>query len=302
MTEISQFCVSSAPAPTRDYRTAVLFAVLCLVWGSTWLGLKLGVSLVPPATFAAARFLAAALPLLGWAAWRGRLRVPAATVAPGAVLMTALNYGLMAWGIARVPSGIAALVNLSTVPIATLLLAVAHRQARWSLASVGALVAGVAGLALLVAPAGDASAAGILAIAAGAACYAWGGVLTKGRPAADPVALAGWQSLIGGLLLAAAAAVLEPVDPGALLAPAALASIGVLALLGSVVGGSIYLALLARWSAPRLASYAFVCPLVALAEGALLTGALPGRAELGAALLLLLATGLGLAAQTRRTR
>jgi drug/metabolite transporter (DMT)-like permease len=295
--------VSPTPARTSGGLDLALFTVLCLVWGSTWLSLKLGVALVPPLTFAAARFLLAALPLLGWAACRGRLGVPAATVAPGAVLMTAVNYGLMSWGIARVPSGVAALVNLSTVPAATLLLAVVHRQAQFSGTAAAALLAGGAGLALLLAPGGDApGTAGMAAIAAGAACYGWGGVLTKRRPAADPVALAGWQSLAGGIMLAAAAAALEPIDLPALAAPAALAAIGFLALFGSVIGGSIYLALLARWSAPRLASYAFVCPLVALAEGALLTGTPPRPAEIGAALLLLLATGLGLAAQTRRTR
>ncbi|MFO1060079.1 MAG: EamA family transporter [Dongiaceae bacterium] len=295
---------ASRPA---DPASPALFALLCLVWGSTWLSLKLGVMAVPPLTFVAARFLLAAVPLLGWAAWRGRLAVPAATVAPGAVLMTAVNYGLMGWGVARVPSGVAALVNLSTVPAATLLLAVAYRQVRWSARAAASLACGGTGLALLLAPGGGAPIAiGGAAIAAGAACYAWGGVLTKQRPAADPVALAGWQSLAGGILLAAAALALEPRGMAALAAPAALANLGFLALFGSVIGGSVYLALLARWSAPRLASYAFVCPLVALAEGALLAGAVPRPAELGAALLLLLATALGLAArnpaQARRTR
>lgn len=272
-----------------------------MVWGSTWLSLKLGVSVVPPLTFVAGRFLLAAVPLLGWAAWRGRLAMPAATVVPGAVLMTAVNYGLMSWGITRVPSGVAALVNFSTVPAATLLLAVAHRQVRWSMRAAAALLAGGAGLALLFAPGGGAPAAeGVAAVAVGAACYSWGGVLTKRQPAADPMALAGWQSLAGGILLAVAALAFEPAGAAALATPAALANLGFLALFGSVIGGSVYLALLARWSAPRLASYAFVCPLVALAEGALLAGAVPRPAELGAALLLLLATGLGLAAQGSR--
>ncbi len=284
----------------------LLFALLCLVWGSTWLSLKVGVAAVPPLTFSAARFLAAAMPLIGWAVVRGRLGVPVATVAPGAVLMIALNYGLMAWGIVRVSSGIASVINLSTVPAATLLLAVAHRQARWSAASVAAVLIGGAGLTLLLAPRfGAADAGGMAAIGVGAGAYAWGGILTKQRPVADPVALAGWQSFFGGALLAAAALLLEPVDGAtfsALLAPAAVVNLAFLVVAGSVIGGSVYLMLLARWSAARVSAYAFVCPLIALAEGAVLAAEVPSRAEFCAAILLMLATGLVLAAQTRRSR
>ncbi len=329
--------LSTAKSGSSPY---LLFALLCLVWGSTWLSLKVGVATVPPLTFAAVRFLAAAVPLLGWAATRGGLRVSAATVAPSAVLMIAANYGLMAWGITRVPSGMASVINLSTVPTATLLLAVAHGQARWSATAVAAVLVGCAGLTLLfaprlapagaagmlapagaagmlapagaagmLAPAGAAGmlapvgAARMLAIAAGAAAYAWGGILTKRRPVADPVALAGWQCLAGGALLAAAALLLEPLDRAtlsALLASAALANLGFLVIAGSVLGGAVYLMLLARWSAISVAAYAFVCPLIALGEGAALGAECPRPAELGAAALLLLATGLSLAAQTRK--
>ncbi|MDA8050188.1 MAG: EamA family transporter [Rhodospirillales bacterium] len=162
---------------------AFLFAVLCLVWGSTWLSLKVGISTVPPLTFAALRFLAAALPLFCMAAARGRVRVPAATVLPGALLMVAVNYGLMAWGMTRVASGIASVINLSMVPMATLALSVAHGRARWSATVGAALMIGAAGLTMLFAPRfGGGGAGGMAAIGAGAAAYAWGGILTKDRP------------------------------------------------------------------------------------------------------------------------
>jgi drug/metabolite transporter (DMT)-like permease len=281
-----------------------LFALLCLAWGSTWLSLKFGVTTVPPLTFVAARFLVAAIPLLAWAATRGHLRVPARTVLPGAVLMVAVNYGLMAWGIVRVASGIAAVINLATVPAATLLLGVAHGEARWSARAAAGLLAGAAGLGLLFAPRfGAAEASGMAAIAAGATAYAWAAILTKRRPVADPVALAGSQCLVGGLLLAVAAAVLEApghAELSALAAPAVLANLGFLALAGSVIGGSVYLMLLARWDAGRVAAYAFVCPLIALAEGALLDSQTPSLTELAASALLLLATAFSLTAHPRR--
>jgi drug/metabolite transporter (DMT)-like permease len=289
-----------------DHAAPLLFALLCFAWGSTWLSLKIGVAAVPPLTFAAARFLLAAALLLAWAALRGTLAVPPATVVPGAALMVALNYGLMTWGIARVDSGIASVINLATVPTATLALAVAHGQARWSAAALLAVGAGAAGLGLLFGPRfGAGEVGGMLAIAVGAVAYAWGGILTKARPPADAIALAGWQSLAGGLLLAAAALLAEPVDAAtlaALAAPASLANLAFLAAAGSVVGGSVYLMLLARWDAARVSAYAFVCPLIALAEGALLDGQRPGAGELAAAALLLAATGFSLSAQARRPR
>jgi drug/metabolite transporter (DMT)-like permease len=282
-----------------DRTPYLLFALLCLVWGSTWLSLKIGVATVPPLTFTAARFLLAGLLLLLWAASRGTLRVPAMTVAPGAVLMIAVNYGLMAWGIVRVSSGIASVINLATVPTATLLLAVAHGQTRWSAPALTAVATGCAGLALMFGPRfGAAETGGMIAIAIGAAAYAWGGILTKRQPPVDPLALAGWQSLAGGVLLAATA----PWDGAALAAlasPVALANLAFL-VAGAVVGGSVYLMLLARWDAARVSAYAFVCPLIALAEGAVLDAESPSRAELGAAVLLLVATGFSLTAQTRK--
>jgi drug/metabolite transporter (DMT)-like permease len=283
---------------------ALLFTLLCLVWGSTWLSLKVGISTVPPLIFTAARFLVASVPLLAWAAARGRLRVPVATILPGAVLMIAVNYGMMAWGMTRVASGIAAVINLATVPIGTLVLGVAHGQARWSARAAAAVLTGAAGLAVLFSPGTGAAQTfgmqtiGMAAIAVGAACYAWGAILTKERPVADPLALAGWQSLLGGVLLASAALLTEPLDAStlaALQAPAALGNLAFLAI-AAVIGGSVYLMLLARWDAGRVATYAYVCPLIALAEGAALDAQLPSRAELAAIALLLVAIRFSLTA------
>jgi drug/metabolite transporter (DMT)-like permease len=291
--------LTAADSSADQGSSYLLFALLCLVWGSTWLALKRGVGTVPPLTYAAARFLLASLPLLGWAALRGRLQVPAATVVPGAGLMIAVNYGLMSWGITRVTGGVAAVINLATMPAAALVLGVVHGQTRWSLSAVAGVSAGAAGLLMLFGPRfGTTEAGGMAAIALGAVAWAWGALLTKRRPAADPVALAGWQSLAGGMLLAIAAPFVEPVGLAPLFTPAALGNLAFLVVAGSVVGGAAYLTLLARWDAARASAYAFVCPLIALAEEAILEGALPTRAERHAAALLMVATLLSLSART----
>ncbi len=291
--------MSAALSGTRygSVSGGLLFGLLCVVWGSTWLALKLGVSMLPPLSFAAARFLSAGLVLLGLAAGRGRLRVSLATVLPGAVLMIGVNYGLMAWGLTRVQSGVASVVNFSTIPTATLILSVFYGRVRCSAGAAAALVVGAAGLTLLIGPDFRIGRfAGMAAIAAGAAAYAWGAVLTKERPAADPLALAGWQSLSGGVLIALAAVMAEPVGKRALAALAAGMAVGDLAFLAlaSAIGGVVYLVLLARWEPGRVAAYAYVCPLIALAEGWAAGARLPGRSGLAAILLLLIATRLSL--------
>jgi drug/metabolite transporter (DMT)-like permease len=272
------------------------FALLCLAWGSTWLPLKHGVAHLPPLLFAASRFLAGGLVL--WLAG-GRTRPPAAaSLWPGAVLMVAANYGLMAWGAARAPSGLAATVNLATVPLSVLVFA--GRRPRRPQAA--ALALGIAGLVLLAWSSGrslgGAASAGLGAVALGAACYGIGTVrLEAARTTLPPVALSAWHCLTGGALLLGLSAALEPWDRAVwdiFLAPAALANWALLVLLGTILGFSLYLALLRRWSAASVASYAYVCPVVALALGFAIDGERPGPGELAASLALVVAAALAL--------
>ena len=297
----SEFSISQSTAPVKppapdsvSIRAIGGFALLCLAWGATWLPLKRGVAHLPPLLFVGTRFLAGGVVL--WLAG-GRTRPPPLGLLwPGAVLMIALNYGLMAWGAGRVPSGLAATVNLATVPLAILLGA----GRRPSAGQIAALVLGGAGLVLLAWSSGralgGAAPAGLGAVALGAACYGIGTVRMKAVPTTlSPVGLAAWHSLVGGALLLALSLCLEPWDRPVwteFLTPVALANWAVLVVLGTVVGFSLYLALLRRWSAAAVASYAYVCPVVALALGALVDGERPAHGELAASLALIVAAAL----------
>src|SRR5262245_13090142 len=96
---------ADAAAP-GNVQAAGLFALLCLMWGSGWLALKIGVTALPPLLFASSRFLAAGAVLLVALTVLGRVRtlltIPWRAALPGALLMFAVNYGLMAWGVTRV--------------------------------------------------------------------------------------------------------------------------------------------------------------------------------------------------------
>ena len=104
-------------------RNAVLFAVMCLVWGLTFLPVKIASGHVPPVFLACARFVFAGAALLAWAG-RDAFRVPAQAwprLAGTSLLVNAGSYSLVFWGVADAPTGLAAIVNMATIPIFSLL-------------------------------------------------------------------------------------------------------------------------------------------------------------------------------------
>ena len=283
-------------------KNAALFGVMCLVWGLTWLPVKIGAGHVPPIFLAAARFLIAGTLMLAWAG-RDALRVPGAVrprLLATALLVNTGNYALLFWGVAHAPTGLAAIVNFGTIPVFTLLASrglegepVAGRQ-------VAAIGLGLVGLALLfstralgalgTAPASPAELWGLAAIALGTLLYCLGAVLSRPIASTLPVlALAGWQTLIGGLGLAAVSFALEPVQARHFAELAIWPTLPALAFLvaaGSLAGFTIYMRLLRDWGAFRAGLYAFVSPVIAVGVGVVALGERFGLAEaLGAVLM-----------------
>jgi len=108
----------------------------------------------------------------------------------------------------------------------------------------------------------------------GTLSYAWGAIVSKPLVREmQPVAVAFWETLIGGLALLAVSWVLEPAPAyTALLAGRPLAGLAFLVLGGSLVGFLVYLWLLREWGAFRAGLYAFVSPIIAVAVGVLWAG------------------------------
>jgi drug/metabolite transporter (DMT)-like permease len=102
----------------QAWKTLLAFAIIYLVWGSTFLAIRVGVSEVPPFLLAAMRFLIAGLVLYGWMIARGE-RSPSGrewmSAFSLAVLIFVGDYGLVFWAEQRVPSGVAA-VMMATIP------------------------------------------------------------------------------------------------------------------------------------------------------------------------------------------
>jgi drug/metabolite transporter (DMT)-like permease len=101
------------------WKKLLAFAIIYLVWGSTFLAIRVGVREVPPFTLAAMRFLAAGLVIYVWTIARGE-RSPSrrewASASILAVLIFVLDYGLLFGAEQRVPSGVAA-VMMATIPV-----------------------------------------------------------------------------------------------------------------------------------------------------------------------------------------
>ncbi|MEN5081400.1 EamA family transporter [Bosea sp. TWI1241] len=282
-------------------RNAALFALMCLVWGLTWLPVKVGVQHVPPVFLAAARFLIAGVLMLLIAGPR-RFAVPSGL--HGRVLLTALmlntgNYALLFWGTAKAPTGLAAIVNFATIPLFTIIAARLVAGEAIGPRKLAAIGLGTVGLGFLFATRAFGAAAGaadpleiwgLAAIAAGTALYCVGAVLS--RPMMNDVptlTLAGWQTLIGGVGLALVSLALEPVTMAHVRALASWPVLPALAFLvvgGSLIGFTVYMRLVGAWGAFRAGLYAFVSPAIAVGAGVVALGEPFGPSEaLGAALM-----------------
>ena len=167
-------------------RQQLLFVVLCLVWGTTWLALKVGVTAVPPAFFSGTRWTVAGVALLAWRRWQGqRLRLPHRALGRAAlvgVLMVALNAVLMLYGLRYVSSGLAAVISSALTPIALLGFSVAFGHETFRPRQLAAIGLGVLGIGVLFGPAaaqgrlGLGEALGAAGVIAGTLCYTLGSV------------------------------------------------------------------------------------------------------------------------------
>jgi len=280
------------------WKTLLAFAIIYFVWGSTFLAIRVGVHEVPPLLFAAMRFLFAGIVLYGWMIARGE-RSPTArqwtSVSLLAVLIFVLDYGSLFWAEQRVPSGIAA-VMLATIPAFMALSEVVFlKTQRLTLRLGTALVIGIAGVAMLMAPWLRLSGAPIDTLGAAALIFAsvsWSIASTLSRKLSLPaskVMSSGAQMLAGGVFLTLTAAALgefQNFHPTTVSREVWL-SLLYLIVAGSIIGFTAYVWLLHHESPTKVGTYAYVNPIVAVLVGYFLGGEpLALRTIVGTALIL----------------
>ncbi|KAA2235807.1 DMT family transporter [Salinarimonas soli] len=268
-------------------RRTLLFALMCLIWGATWVAAKVGLASVPPVLFSGTRFLAAGGIILLWCRMRGESTAVAPAhrgrLALAMLLMVALTYPLLFWGTIHVSSGLAAVIDLSFLPVALLGFAVLAGEERFSRRKGLAIGLGALGLAVLFGPKASTpgtgsplEAWGVGAIILSALVYAGGSVIA--RPLLrvyPPLVVAGVTLFWGGVVTTLAALAAEP---GALAAlPHRWPAMAWGAWLFLVAGGSlaaytIYLVLVRDWGPSRAGAYCYVSPAIAVGLGVVLLG------------------------------
>jgi drug/metabolite transporter (DMT)-like permease len=269
----------SPPRPTAratGWQVWVALWIVYLVWGSTYLGIRVVVETVPPFLSAGVRFAVAGALMLAFLAWRrgpGVLR-PArrqllACAAVGTLLMGA--NACVSFAEVDVPSSMAALL-IGSVPLWVIL----YRRLlgdRVAAVSVAAVLIGFAGMAILLLPGkqtGGAPLLALLTVVGSAALWAGGSVAsTRVALPADPFVSGGWQMLLGGgvcLLTGALVGELGDFHPAEFSARS-LVAFAYLVVFGSWLAFTAYAWLLQNAPVSRVATYAYVNPVVAIALG-----------------------------------
>ncbi|WP_257386248.1 drug/metabolite exporter YedA [Tahibacter caeni] len=242
---------------------------LYLIWGSTYLAIRIGLESFPPFTMAALRFLITGVALYAFLRWRG---TPNPTLlqwrncAITGTLLLGFGNGFVCWAQQSVSSGLAA-VAVASMPLFAAVFGTFFGQWPRRLELVGLLV-GFAGVILLNLG-GDlaGSRLGALALLTAAAAWAFGSLWSKRQDMPEPMMNTAAQMLCGGVALTLLALLNGNGLPSAPTVRATLA-LTYLAVFGSIIGFSAYLYLL-RTVRPALAtSYAYVNPPVAVLFGA----------------------------------
>lgn len=255
--------------------TSLLFLIVCLSWGTTWLGIKIAVESVPPLTAAGLRFLIAFPLFLGFALLRREPIVfPPGSFGFGVFVTLAyfsLPYYLLNYGEMQVSSGLTALL-FSSMPVFILIFSAVLLRERVYLLQVVGILIGFASLFMIVTSQGlhvdRAELFGVLAILTAAVMHALCYVVTKQKGTAIGVITYNCLPIgCAGLMLLLAGWWLERPDFSAI-TPRSWAALSYLGLVASVGGFIVYFFLLKRLS-PIVLSFVFIIfPVFAVVIGA----------------------------------
>jgi len=299
--------VSGNPAktpgrPHGGFSAWAALLVVWVIWGSTYVAIRVADQSIPPFAMAAARYLTAGA-ILYPAAWLGsRRRQAAARVAAERLAGRASSSRLAQWGGMAVvgtmllafgnggvsyaeqtlPSGLAALL-VASVPLWMALADRVINGQRIPLRGWLALVIGLAGIAVLARPSGSGTVLPVLVVLGGSVSWGIGSVLAGRMPApASPLVGSAMEMLTGGVVLtglAAATGELARIDPAHVSAHSLLALLYLIGP-GSLLALTCYVIALRRLPTSAVSTYAYVNPVVAVSLGALLLGERPTLATL----------------------
>jgi drug/metabolite transporter (DMT)-like permease len=253
-----------------------VFAGACLIWGTTFLAIRVGNQSLPP-EWAATLRLSMAAPLLALIVTVRRDRWPRGGALQGAILFGLFNFGanlgLLYWGERVVPSGIAA-VLYATVPLTTTFVAAAFGVERLALRKVLTAIMAIGGVAIIFAGEMrlDVPFVGLLAVFLAASAAALSNVLLKRAPAQPSVFATNAVGAAAGAVVTLVASLVLGEDHALPATFAAIWPVVYLTLAGSLGAYVLWTWLVLHWSATNASYVGVVVPVIAVIVGAIALG------------------------------
>ena len=267
------------------------FLAIYLVWGSTFLAIRVAIESIPPLLMMGARHVLAGTLLFAYMRVRGDAEPPRSAWKP-AVLAGALcflgSHGLLAWAEQRVSSGMAALL-VSLEPVIMVLLARRARQeGRISSRTMAGLVVGIAGVAVLMPIDAKGEMIAVAALLLGGTLWSVGAIYARGAASGVSSGMfSAMQMLTGGVLLLTVGTGFGERVQLSSVSLRSVVALGFLIVFGSVIAFSAYTWLMRVSTAARVGTHAYVNPIIAVWLGWALGGeVVTGRMLLGAAIVL----------------
>ena len=278
------------PSRSSADKLVLAFAAVYVIWGSTYLGIKIAIETIPPFLMAGARFIVAGTLLHIWSRRRGAGRPTGAQWLSAAIIGALLflgGNGALTWAEQRVDSGLASLL-LATIPLWMVLIAHAQHRAQHGTQHgtaplgtvlggrvIAGLVSGITGIGLLVGPShllghGGVDRLGAAILLCGALAWAVGSLYSpKANLPRSTLLAASMEMLTGGVLLVLLGLVTRET---AALHPSAISLRSILGMsylitFGSLIGFTAYNWLLSHASPARVSTYAYVNPVIAVFLG-----------------------------------
>ena len=281
-------------------------ATIYLVWGSTYLAIRVTDRTMPPLLMSSVRFLIAGTALYAFAS-RGRarptLREWRAAAIVGAALLTIGNGGV-AWVETRLESGLAALI-VAVIPLWFAVMDRVFFGRRLSAPAIVGLFVGFGGVALLVHPGGGAHVLPMLALLVTTAAWAGGSLYARGAALPEsPLLSASMQMLAASAFLAVAGVAkgeTRAIHADTFSTKPVIAFV-YLVLVGSLIAFSAYAWLLKNVRVSVVSTYAFVNPVIAVALGTVFLNETIGWSTVAAGAAIVVAVVLIVTARTPKER
>ena len=263
----------------EEIKVVAAYIVVCIVWGSTYLGIRIGVSDFPPELFSGIRNLVAGSIILMYARVKG-LEFPKSSIdirrlATVGFLLLCGSMGLISWAEQWVHSGVASLMVASSPLMMALIETFVFKENTLGIKGWAGLLIGFGGVGFQVMSASGTGSIDIFgSILVNLAAFFWssGSVYSNRCKAAGSVVThIGIQLLAGGVGLTTAGLLLGEASRVRFTVKS-MAAMAYLIIFGSILAYSCYIYVLGKWPSSRAGTYAYVNPLVAVTLGFLVLG------------------------------